>query len=100
MKKLLVMLVMASFVAFGSVAYADAAPTKTNPDSTMAKKMTKKGTKKSSKKMMGKKSKKSSKKMTSKKSMSSNKNWSKSKKMGEKKQASAKKEKANPASKS
>jgi len=64
MKKLVVMLLIASFAsAFGgSIAYAGEIQTKTKSDSTMTKKMMKKGSMKSSKKMMDKKKKSSAKK--------------------------------------
>ena len=62
MRKLVVMLLITSFAAFGTVAYAHEGTTKTQSDSTMTKKMTKKG------------------------------KWSKSKKMNKKKTSSAKKD--------
>jgi len=80
MKKLIVIFLIASFAAFGSVSFASVGPTKTKSDSTMTKKMPKKGAKTSSKKMT-KKMAKSSKKGK----------WSKSKKMSAKKKSSAKK---------
>ncbi|HUI31292.1 MAG TPA: hypothetical protein VLX91_13870 [Candidatus Acidoferrales bacterium] len=70
MKKLVVMILIVSFAAFGTIAIAGEIPTKTKSDSTMTKKMTEKNSKKSSNK--GK--------------------WSKSKKMTGKKKTSAKKD--------
>ena len=46
MKKLILMLLVASFAAFGSVSYASKLPTNVKQDSTMAKKVMKKQAKK------------------------------------------------------
>jgi len=62
MKKLIVMLLIASFAAFGTYAYANEVPTRTKSDSTMTKKTTKK-TKMASKKWKSSKETKSSKAM-------------------------------------
>jgi len=83
MKKLVVMLLIASFAAFGSIAYAGEGPTKINSDSTMTKKMTKKKYAKSSKTMKSSKETKSSKsmKMREKKKTSSKEDSTKTHKM-------------------
>ncbi len=88
MKKFFVMILIASFAAFGSIAYAGEGPTKTKNDSTMTKKMPKKKMKKSSSKAKSSKAMKSSKSMKSSKAMKS----SKSKKATTKKKPSSTKD--------
>jgi hypothetical protein len=84
MKKLILMLLVASFAAFGSVAYGVELPAKVKSDSTMTK-MAKKVSHKPSKKVAAKEKTK----MSSKSSKSTK--WSKSKKVAHvKKEASAK----------
>ncbi|MFZ1082886.1 MAG: hypothetical protein WAO19_13290 [Candidatus Kryptoniota bacterium] len=90
MKKLVVMLLIASFAVVGSVAYANEGPVTTKSDSTMAKKMPRKSSKMSSKNMAMKSSKKSSTKMKSSKSKTM---MSKNKKMPAKKDSTMSKPK-------